>query len=110
MHAPARHLEPGRAVAAPGVAPAAGHAGLLAGADLRGARVRDALFREVRFRGGARFSATRFSSHADFAGATAGAFRFAGASARTEVRAVRTWARGREPGGAAAARALGRGA
>ncbi|UOZ05129.1 pentapeptide repeat-containing protein [Amycolatopsis sp. WQ 127309] len=50
-----------------------------------------ATFRDARFAAEARFPGTRFSSHADFTGATAGAFHFAGASARTEVRAVRTW-------------------
>lgn len=53
-----------------------------------------AKFRDARFAAEARFSGTRFSSHADFTGATAGAFRFAGAHARTEVRAVRTWPAG----------------
>jgi uncharacterized protein YjbI with pentapeptide repeats len=51
-------------------------------------------FRDARFAAEARFLDTRFSSHADFAGATAGAFRFAGASARTDVRVVRTWPAG----------------
>jgi len=51
-------------------------------------------FRDARFAAEARFPDARFSGHADFAGATAGAFRFAGASARTDVRVVRDWPAG----------------
>jgi hypothetical protein len=53
-----------------------------------------AKFRDARFAAEARFSGARFSSHADFTDATAGAFRFDGASARAEVRAVRIWPMG----------------
>ncbi|MFJ1759054.1 pentapeptide repeat-containing protein [Amycolatopsis sp. NPDC088138] len=51
-------------------------------------------FRDARFGGEAQFLHARFSGHADFTGATAGGFRFAGASARTDVRLARTWPEG----------------
>jgi uncharacterized protein YjbI with pentapeptide repeats len=51
-------------------------------------------FRDARFTAEALFAGTRFSGPVDFTGATAGAFRFRGASARADVHVARFWPAG----------------
>jgi hypothetical protein len=48
-------------------------------------------FRDARFAAVALFGQARFGGHADFTGAVAAAFEFAGARVRTDVHVVHTW-------------------